>query len=100
MSNSVSSLVEALANAEEEKREVISTEDLLYNTKEHNEEVRRMRREYKERKIRKLQCRVHHPTERVNSSEEVTCRAPEDESEDDKEEEEAAEREETRGLLE
>ena len=77
LSNSVSSLVEALANAEEEKREVISTEDLLYNTKEHNEEVRKMRKEYKEKRISKLKCSTHHPTEDTHSSEEVTCRAPE-----------------------
>ena len=80
LSNSVSSLVEALANAEEEKREVISTEDLIYNTKEHNVEVRRMRKRYKEMRIRKLRCGAHHPTERAHrSDEEVTYRAPTEE---------------------
>ena len=57
LSNSVSLLMESLANTEEEKREVISAEDLLYHTKIHNKEVRRMREEYrsKERKKEELQ---------------------------------------------
>ena len=39
LSNSVSLLMESLANTEEEKREVISAEDLLYHTKIHNKEI-------------------------------------------------------------
>ena len=93
LSNSVSTIVEALANAEEVKREVISTEDMLYNTKEHNKEVKRMRQEHKRRKIRKLRCEKDHPTEiersgeddhpteRHPACEEVTCREGEKEEE-------------------
>ena len=84
LSNSVSTLVEALANAEETKREVISTEDMIYNTKIHNQEVMSMREEYNRKKVKKLRCqRIHptdrrveaeHPTEGHNEPEEVTCR--------------------------
>ena len=98
LSNSVSTIVEALANAEENKREVISTEDLIYNTKEHNQEVRKMKEEYEEKRRKKLKCKINHPTdkgnevnlptERHNEPEEVTCREEIGEKEGQKEEEE------------
>ena len=56
LSNSVSTLVESLANAEEEKHEVISTEDLLYNVKGHDEKVEEMRKIRKRKILRKLRC--------------------------------------------
>ena len=43
LSNSVSKLVESLANAEENKHEVISTEDLLHNAKNHDEKVKEIK---------------------------------------------------------
>ena len=91
LSNSVSSLVEALANAEEEKREVISTEDMIYNTKEHNEEVKKMRMSYKESRIKKIKCRNNNPTDRPHEREEVTCRASEEGQEKIEETEDAEE---------
>ena len=63
LSNSVSLLVESLANTEEEKREVISAENLLYHTKVHNKEIRRMREEYRKKKRKKEECRKCNPTE-------------------------------------
>ena len=57
LSNSVSSLVEALANSEEEKYEVISTEDMLYNCKRHDEDVKKMRMERKLKIWKKLKCK-------------------------------------------
>ena len=57
LSNSVSMLVESLANAETEKHEVISTEDLLYNAVKHDEKVEMMRIERKQRILRKLRCK-------------------------------------------
>ena len=59
LSNSVSSLVESLANAEEEKHEVISTEDLLYNNGEHDEKVKELRMDEKRKILRKMRCRKH-----------------------------------------
>ena len=56
LSNSVSSLVESLANAEDEKHEVISTEDLLSNVGKHDEKVKNMRIERKRRILQKLRC--------------------------------------------
>ena len=56
-------LVESLANTEEEKREVISAENLLYHTKVHNKEIRRMREEYRKKKRKKEECRKCNPTE-------------------------------------
>ena len=56
-------LVESLANTEEEKREVISAENLLYHTKVHNKEIRRMREEYRTKKRKKEECRKCNPTE-------------------------------------
>ena len=57
ISNSTSDLVESLANSEENKHEIISTEDLLYNTKKHDVEIGSLRRDYKRKCIRKLRCR-------------------------------------------
>ena len=56
LSNSVSALVESLANAEEEKLEVISTEDLLYNVGGHDDKVKMMRIKMKRDMMRKLTC--------------------------------------------
>ena len=59
--NSVSDLLEAIANGEKEKSEVISTEDLLHNTKNSNiksgelEENWKMRKEIKEKC---LKCKI------------------------------------------
>ena len=60
LSNSVSSLIESLANAEEQKFEVISTEDLIYNVKQHDKEVEKIRIELKKRKVRKIRCSQYH----------------------------------------
>ena len=60
LSNSVSSLVESLANAEEQKFEVISTEDLIYNVKQHDKEVEKIRIDLKKRKVRKVRCSLYH----------------------------------------
>ena len=57
LSNSVSSLVESLANSEERKYEVISSEDLLYEVTEHDDKVRKMRIENKKKILKKLKCR-------------------------------------------
>ena len=59
LSNSVSSLVESLANAEEEKHEVISTEDLLYNVKEHDGKIVELRKMKKKEILRKLRCKYN-----------------------------------------
>ena len=59
LSNSVSGLVESLANAEKDKHEVISTEDLLHNAKKHDEKVGNMRLENKRRMLKKLRCKKH-----------------------------------------
>ena len=56
LSNSVSLLVESLANAEVRKHEIISTEDLLFNGKEHDKAVKAMRKEQMERILLKLEC--------------------------------------------
>ena len=56
LSNSVSSLVESLANVEEEKLEVISTEDLLHSVGGHDEEVKRLRLRNKRNILKKLKC--------------------------------------------
>ena len=57
LSNSVSQLIESLANAEERKHEVISTEDLIYNVKKHDREVAEMRKERKNNILRKITCK-------------------------------------------
>ena len=56
LSSSVSTLVESLATSDENKVEVISTEDLLYNAGKHDEEVEGMRIEILRRKLKKLKC--------------------------------------------
>ena len=56
LSNAVSDYVESLANSIKNPVEVISTEDMLNRTEEHNEEVREMIREYEESRDEKLKC--------------------------------------------
>ena len=56
LSNSTSDLVESLANLEETKHEIISTEDLFFNIKKHDVEIGILRREYKRKYLRKLRC--------------------------------------------
>ena len=52
----VSDLLEALANSEEASYEVISSEDLISSTKEHNERVEEMKTEVISGRKRKLEC--------------------------------------------
>ena len=54
--NCVSDLLEALANSEEESYEVISSEDLISSTKEHNVKVEGMKTEVMTSRKRKLEC--------------------------------------------
>ena len=54
--NCVSDLLEALANSEEASYEVISSEDLISSTKEHNERVEEMKTEVISGRKRKLEC--------------------------------------------
>ena len=54
--NCVSDLLEALANCEENSYEVISSEDLLSSTKEHNNEVVEMKKVLAQKVARKLEC--------------------------------------------
>ena len=94
--NSVSDLLEAIANSEKQKYEVISSEDMLHHVKNSNEEVKKMKQEWYGKKRRKdncEQCKVwkskcskHHPTERSQNHEEFACRAPEEETENPTEE--------------
>ena len=60
LSNSVSSLVESLANSETNKHEVISTEDLLHNAKKHDKIVEKMRKDRKIRILRRIKCLENH----------------------------------------
>ena len=53
--NCVSDLLEALANSEENSYEVISSEDLLSSTKEHNNEVVEIKKVVAQKVARKLQ---------------------------------------------
>ena len=53
--NSVSDLLESVANCGENKFEVISSEDLLYHTKENNRRVRENKSEVEVRVKRKRQ---------------------------------------------
>ena len=56
--NSVSDLLESIANSEKETAEVISTEDLIHNTKKHNIEVKRVQEDWKMAKTNKEKCRT------------------------------------------
>ena len=57
-------MVESLANSEEQKHEVISTEDLLYNTVKHDEMVQDMRMERKRKTLQKMRCMKREERER------------------------------------
>ena len=54
--NSVSDLLESVANSGEDKFEVISSEDMLYHTKESNERVRDNNKEMEDRRNEKKMC--------------------------------------------
>ena len=54
--NCVSDLLEALANSEEDSYEVISSEDLISSTKNHNKEVEEIRKDIAKRVKRKIEC--------------------------------------------
>ena len=54
--NSVSDLLESVANGGEDKFEVISSEDLLHHAKESNRKVCENNKEIEERRKRKSQC--------------------------------------------
>ena len=58
LSNAVSDFVEAVANSESTKIEVISSEDLLFNYKEHDKGIKELRKEIKAREIHKMNCNV------------------------------------------
>ena len=60
LSNSVSTLVESLANSEDRKHEVISTEDLLYNAKKHDIEMENLRLDWMGKILEKLKCKENH----------------------------------------
>ena len=55
--NSVSDLIENIANGEKEKSEVISTEDFLHHTKRSNSSAAEIVKEWKEKKKEKENCR-------------------------------------------
>ena len=71
LSNSLSNLVESLANAEEKKHEIISTEDLMYNAKSHDKLVEKMRMERLRKILRKIRCRKSRENEMSKIVEEV-----------------------------
>ena len=90
--NSVSDLLESVANCEENKFEVISSEDMLHHVKESNVKVKRMKQEWEEKRREKSQCegckvwelkcrtcRTKHPTEGNKNHEEITYKALETE---------------------
>ena len=54
--NTVSELLEAVANGGENKFEVISSEDLLHHTKKSNQEMRKIRTEMQRKKQQKRKC--------------------------------------------
>ena len=78
LSNSVSTLVEAVASASEEKMEVISSEDMLFHSKLHDKRVQELRRERRRGLLRKLKCDYCDKTRLIAGSEEVTCRTSKD----------------------
>ena len=55
--NSVSDLLESVANSEQRKFEVISTEDLLHSTKNSNKQVEERKKKVEDAWIRKAMCR-------------------------------------------
>ena len=57
--NSVSDLLESVANSEEEKFEVISTEDMLHSVGDHNRAVEKRNKDMKDKKMRKEKCHNH-----------------------------------------
>ena len=54
--NSVSELLEAVANSGENKFEVISSEDLLHHTKKSNSKTKQIKAEIQERREKKRKC--------------------------------------------
>ena len=58
LSNAVSDFVEAVANSESTKIEVISSEDLLFNYKEHDKSIKELGVEIKAREVHKMNCKV------------------------------------------
>ena len=56
LSNAVSDYIESLANSIEDPTEVISTEDMLFRVGEHNEEVLKMKNEFKTSREEKMYC--------------------------------------------
>ena len=57
LSNAVSDFVEAVANSEKTKIEVISSEDLLFNYKEHDKKIKEMGEDIKAREDHKMKCK-------------------------------------------
>ena len=58
LSNAVSDFLEACANSIKDPFEAISTEDMLYKTKKHNEFVTEMREDWKAKMRKKLNCKA------------------------------------------
>ena len=58
LSNAVSDFLEACANSVRDPFEVISTEDMLHKTKQHNQYVEDMKEEWKKKLNRKLNCKI------------------------------------------
>ena len=56
LSNAVSDFVEAVANSEQNKIEVICSEDLLFNYKEHDKKIKEMSDEIRAREEHKMRC--------------------------------------------
>ena len=52
----MSDLLESVANCEENKFEVISSEDMLHHVKESNVKVKKMKQKRERMRTRKLQC--------------------------------------------
>ena len=80
LSYSVSTLIESVASAKEEKTEVISSEDMLSNTKVSNRMIREKRKEQKRMMIRKMRCKNHDPT---NEHKETRNNPTEDKNDED-----------------
>ena len=54
LSNSVSNFLESIANSIENKFECISSEDMLFNTKQANKEITEMIENWKKKRLAKL----------------------------------------------
>ena len=94
MSNNVSDLLESVANSEPAPFEVVSTEDMLAETKIYNEKQKMQQEEWNVRRVRKIKCKkccieskicclgrwTDHETSyrSPKSCEEITCRDPEE----------------------